>query len=183
MKQLALAFALLFCGASAFADSVTYSTSGFFGSTGTTTDSVGGITLTFLGAGGNVSTPTFSSLGTFTAAGTLAGTFADAFALTILQSIPSLGSGSSVTTINGTISGNSSGILLSFAPSAISIGDTTYTFSPASYGLNNPAVNGGNTTIEAYITSAPVPEPSSALLLGTGLIGLMGMAIRRKQLG
>lgn len=178
MKKLALS--LLLFGASAFATPVAYTTTGVFASDSTNTITNGDATITFAGTSGSVSAPTFSSLGTFTVTGTVGGTFSDTFTLTISQTIPAAGNGTSTSKVNGTISGNSSGILLSFVPPAVVIGSgaqqVTYTFSPETYGLNNPAVNSGKTTIEAYITAAP--EPASLGLFGGSLLGI-ALIVRR----
>jgi hypothetical protein len=113
------------------------------------------------------------------------GTFTDNFVLSITQSVPWLGSGSSSTTVIGTITGNSSTIALTFAPSAVNIGGVVYTFTPPNYGLNNPAANNGDTTIEAFINDATrsitqSPEPGSLGVLGGSLFGF-GLIIRRRR--
>jgi hypothetical protein len=178
MKSLALALALLFCSASALATSVSYSTSGVFTSVGTNSVTEGGATISFAGVAANVGVPTFSSLGTFNVVSDVSGgSFTDNFILTITQTTPSSGSSSSATTVDGTITGNSNTILLTFAPSDVLIGQIDYMFSPASYGLNNPSVNGGNTTIQAYVST--VPEPGSLSLLVGPLLGL-GLLSRRR---
>jgi hypothetical protein len=181
MKKIAIA--LLICSASAFAGTVDYTTTGEFLSDSGTSVTLGDATIKFEGTVGSVSTPTFSSLGTFVVTGNVGATFSDSFTLTIDQTVPSVGNQTSSTTIAGTITGNSSTILLTFVPSAVTIGSgastATYTFSPDVYGLNNPSVNSGDTTIEAYITSSP--EPASIGLLGGSLLGL-GFMIRRRSI-
>jgi hypothetical protein len=183
MKFNKIALSLLFCGATAFANSVSYSTAGLFTSDSSNTISNSGETITFTGTTGNVGTPTFSSLGSFTTTGSGLGTFNDSFTLTITQTVPSNGIGTASTNISGTISSNSSTILLTFVPSDVVIGTgagmVSYLFSPDSYGLNNPSVSGGVTTIETYITSTP--EPASFGLLGGALLGLGMIARRRAQ--
>jgi hypothetical protein len=172
MKKLAIA--LLFCGVSAFAGTVTYSTTGDFTSTGTATVSNGGETIAFTGSAGSVSTPTFTSVGSFLVTGSASGTFSDSFTLTILQSVPS-GSGTTATPISGTITGNSSTIAIAFAPSTLAIGGADWTF--ANIGLNNPSIDGGKTVLVEQVTLTP--EPGSLALLGGSLLGF-GLLARRR---
>jgi PEP-CTERM motif len=175
MKKLALSF--LLCAASAFAVTVDYSTAGTFASSGTNVSAAGVATITFMGAVASVNAPTFSSLGTFDVTATAPGTFVDSFTLTITQTVPSAGAGASSTSVLGVISGNSSGIELSFSPSSVAIGEVTYVFAPNTFGLTNPQANGGETTVQAHIT-APIPEPASLGLLGSSLLGF-GFLSRR----
>jgi hypothetical protein len=172
MKKFAVA--LLFCGVSAFAATVTYTTTGDFTSTGTGTVTNGGETITYTDAAGSVSTPTFTNVGTFTVTGNSSGTFSDSFTLTILQTVPSTGSGTTSSAISGTITGTSSSISLSFVPSSFLIGPVTWEVFNTP--LNNPSVAGGVTTIEAFVN---VPEPGSLALIGASLFGL-GLVARRR---
>lgn len=184
MKKLAIA--LLICSASAFADTATYTTSGIFSLTGTNSISSGDATLLFTGIstpGTTVGLPSFSNLGTFTESttGGVAGSFSGHFTLYIDQTSPTNGTVNTVTPVSGMITGDSSNVELVFAPSSMTIGRVTYTLFPDnSYGLNGPATDGGQTTIQVDITeSAAVPEPVSIGLLYGSALGL-GLLIRRR---
>jgi hypothetical protein len=188
MKKLALS--LLFCGASAFATTVTYSTSAVLsgpdanGSGGLTN---GGATITYAGVTPSPTTvdaPTNINIGSITtSAGT--GAFAgDSIALTITQLVPSAGSGSSSATIDGSVTTTSNGIDISFAPTTITIGAITYSLE-STYLLVPSDTDGGVTTLQASVSSGlrnnTTPEPASLGLLGGSLLGLGILARRFKK--
>lgn len=175
MKKLVFSFVLF--AAVALATPVGYTTAGSFASTSSNSVTNGSAKITFDGNTALINAPSFSSLGTFVVTGSVGGTFSDSFTLTIAQTIPSSGTGTSSTTVNGTITGNSSTISLAFVPSSVNIGTVNYSFSPDDYGLNNPEVNSGDTTIQAFIT-VPTPEPAYLGLVGAALLGL-GFVKRR----
>jgi hypothetical protein len=173
---------LLFCGVSAFATPVTYSTSATLSGPDLSGSSLanGGATITFTDqASTGVNAPTNISLGFFTVSGGT-GTFSgDSILLTITQTVPSSGSASSSSTISGAVTSTSNGIDVTFSPTTVHIGSATYNLL-ANYFLVAPNTNGGVTSVEANVAvPTTAPEPASLALIGSSLIGI-GAVLRRR---
>jgi hypothetical protein len=83
--------------------------------------------------------------------------------------------------LSGAISSNSSSATVDFTNLSLLLGTSIYTLQqpPNGYDLVPPNSNGGVTTIQMAITSAP--EPSSLILLGTGLFGASAFFFRRQR--
>ena len=190
----ALLVAMVTFGTSeAKADPVTFSTSGTFtcaGCSGSGTNSVtflGGmgnaLMITFTGLGStSLNTPTGSSFGNFQTfvSGTGVIAASGTFTLTITQTVPTAGSNSFSATFNGTFSASNSGTgIVNFTVTSVTIGSTTYAITNNPLNLVPPASNNGITTVQGLITTSEVPEPTSMLLLGSGLLGIAGGVRRR----
>jgi hypothetical protein len=65
---------------------------------------------------------------------------------------------------------------------SVTIGDVTYSITNNPLNLVPPASNNGITTVQGQIVTAstPVPEPTSVLLIGSGLAALGVMRKRRR---
>lgn len=185
----ALLLAITALGTSeAKADPVTFSTSGTFtcaGCAGSGTNSVtflGGmgnaVMITFTGLGStSLNTPTGSSFGNFQTfvSGSGAIAVSGTFTLTITQTVPVAGSDSFSATFSGTFTASNSGTgVVNFTTTSVTIGGVTYAITNNPLNLVPPASNNGITTVQGQITATTVPEPTTMLLLGTGLLGIAG---------
>lgn len=196
----AVTAALVISAGSAEAQMINFNTAGAFSGAGCT--AIGGVALVSSwcdAAGGIRVTYTFGAMqvlngfgnaqfGTFSTSGTGPSTFANVlFALTVNQALPTVGTASTSASVTGTLSAIQGGLVWGpVDPSTFFIGTVNYTISrdqlTNGVRIDPPGVGGVSSdaqTIRGFVTT--VPEPSTYLLMASGLAALGMMARRRRQ--
>jgi hypothetical protein len=188
----AVVMIVTFANIGAKADPVTFSTDARFngGAFGTPITFGGTVQLSFQNiVSATVNAPSNTSLGEIVVSCVGGGTACapvvitgTTFDIRITQTVPSAGNAIITSTLSGTIGGNTStGNGITFTVTSATIGGVTYTI------LNNPlalvpvTTNNGHTSIQAAVTTATVPEPTTMLLLGTGLAGIAAKVRKRRK--
>jgi hypothetical protein len=180
------AFAAMLAPATATAGSVSYYTTGVFSTTGTTTISGGGSSITYTAAGSSGSPVTIATdvvsttpgLGYFSVtSGTPGVTVSGTLTLDIYQTAPGNASGAFVGALSGKVAFNGTTGQVTFNPST-----TLLLPSPPGYifEVGTPVqLNAGTDNIQVLVT---VPEPASMAMCGTALLAVTGVVLRRRKL-
>jgi len=87
-------------------------------------------------------------------------------------------------TVTGNTSSSLSGYVANFTtPAPLNIGGVTYSIT--NFLFSAPTPNGSNGAFSASVGAAVVgvPEPASVVMLGSGLIGIVGVGMRRRLRG
>jgi len=161
-----------------YAALITYSTLGRFNGgafSSSPTITVGGGNITFNALGTTSVDPGNLSYGTFdsNAIGS-GGTFprGTTFDLQVNQTTPAVGTATESATLSGVITPTASTVRLTFLTTSFAIDGVSYTIDQPLNGIAivSPASNGGLTTIQGAASVAAAPEPSTWLMLTTGLL-------------